>query len=105
MPYRVEERSELGIEPDDLRDYYFKNGKPELKHGCNEIYYESGSILGRGNYENGVRVGAWQFYYENGGIWQRGFYASNGYRLSNGDTWQYYDEEGNLEPFSRKQRC
>ena len=23
-----------------------------------------------------------------------GFYASNGYRLSNGDTWQHYDEEG-----------
>jgi len=36
---------------------------------------------------------------------QRGFYASNSYRLSNGDTWQHYDEEGNLEPFSRKQRC
>ena len=94
-------RSDLGIDPGDPRDYYFKNGKAEIKHGQNEIYYDNGNIFGKGYVDKGYRVGAWQYYYKDGTIWQRGFYVSNGHRLSNGDTWQFYDEEGNLEPFSK----
>ena len=41
-------------------------------------------------------------YYEDGKVMQRGFYLSNGSRLGieeYGDTWEHYDEEGNLECF------
>jgi antitoxin component YwqK of YwqJK toxin-antitoxin module len=92
----LDARSDLGIDPDDPRDYYFKNGKAEIKHGQNEIYYDNGNIFGKGYVDKGYRVGAWQYYYEAGTIWQRGFYVYNGHRLSNGDTWQYYDKEGSL---------
>ena len=97
-----DERSNLGIHPDDLRDYYFKNGKLELKHGQNEIYYDNGNICAKGYVDKGERVGAWQYYYEDGKVMQRGFYLSNGSRLGKkefGDTWEHYDEEGNLEFF------
>ena len=95
----LDARSDLGVDPDDPRDYYFENGKAEIKHGQNEIYYDNGNIFGKGYVYKGYRVGAWQYYYKYGAIWQRGFYVYNGRRLSNGDAWQYYDEEGNLEPF------
>ena len=101
-------RSDLGIDPGDPRDYYFKNGKAEIKHGQNEIYYDNGNICAKGYVDKGERVGAWQYYYEDGKVMQRGFYLSNGRRFGIeefGDTWEHYDEEGNLEPFSRKQRC
>ena len=97
-----DEREKLGIDPDDLRDYYFKNGKAEIKHGQNEIYYDNGNIFGKGYVDKGYRVGAWQYYYEDGKVMQRGFYLSNGSRLGieeYGDTWEHYDEEGNLECF------
>ena len=37
----LDARFDLGIDPDDVRDYYFKNGKPEIKNGQNEIYRAS----------------------------------------------------------------
>ena len=105
VPFGDEERSQLGIHPDDLRDYYFNNGKLELKHGQFELYYDSGNILAKGCYENGHRVGAWQIYYENGQIMQRGFCTSDGRRLGiedYGDTWEHYNEDGTLEFFCEK---
>ena len=100
-----DERAKLGIDPDDLRDYYFNNGKLELKHGQFELYYDNGNILAKGCYENGHRVGAWQIYYENGQIMQRGFCTSDGRRLGiedYGDTWEHYNEDGTLEFFCEK---
>ena len=97
-----DERVKLGIDPDDLRDYYFKNGKLKLKHGQFEAYYDNGNICAKGYVDKGIRVGAWQHYYEDGKVMQRGFYLSNGSRLGieeYGDTWEHYDEEGNLECF------
>ena len=97
-----DERAKLGIDPDDLRDYYFKNGKLKLKHGQFEAYYDNGNICAKGYVDKGIRVGAWQHYYEDGKVMQRGFYLSNGSRLGieeYGDTWEHYDEEGNLECF------
>lgn len=97
-----DERAKLGIDPDDLRDYYFKNGKLKLRHGQFELYYDNGNMLGKGFYEKGYRVGAWQYFHENGQIWQRGFFKSNGDRLGikeYGDTWEWFNEGGNLESF------
>ena len=97
-----DERAKLGIDPDDLRDYFFNNGKLELRHGQFELYYDNGNILAKGCYENGHRVGAWQIFYENGHIMARGFFTSDGSRLGieeYGDTWEHYDEDGTLEFF------
>ena len=97
-----DERAKLGIDPDDLRDYYFKNGKLKLRHGQFKLYYDNGNMLGKGFYEKGYRVGAWQYFHENGQIWQRGFFKSNGDRLGikeHGDTWEWFNEDGNLESF------
>ena len=55
-----DEREKLGIDPDDLRDYYFKNGKLKLKHGQFEAYYDNGNICAKGYVDKGKRVGAWQ---------------------------------------------
>ena len=95
----------LGIDSDDDRDYYFNNGKLELRDGQFELYYDSGNILGKGFYENGYKVGAWQSFYESGQIMQRGFYINEGNRFGIedwGDTWEHYDEDGRLESFCEK---
>ena len=100
-----DERAKLGIDPDDLRDYYFKNGKLKLKHGQFEAYYDNGNISAKGFVDKGIRVGAWQYYYEDGKVMQRGFYVSNGRRLGikdYGDTWEHYNEDGTLESFCEK---
>ena len=100
-----DERAKLGIDPDDLRDYCFINGKLKLKHGQFELYYDNGNILAKGFVDKGIRVGAWQYFYEDGKVMQRGFYVSNGRRLGikdYGDTWEYYNEDGTLEVFCEK---
>jgi len=37
----LDARFDLGIDPDDVRDYHFKNEKPEIKNGQNIIYRAS----------------------------------------------------------------
>ena len=100
-----DERAKLGVDPDDLRDYYFKNGKLKLKHGQFEAYYDNGNISAKGFVDKGIRVGAWQYFYEDGKVMQRGFYVSSCRRLGikdYGDTWEYYNEDGTPEVFCEK---
>ena len=82
------------------QEYYIKDGIKTLKNGHWEYLYDDGSLSGKGTYIDGVATGAWQLFYPNGKLSQRGFYYSNGKRVSKyeyGDTWEYYDEDGNLE--------
>ena len=116
VEFDKEIRSRLGIHPDDWRDHYIKDGKLEIKHGQNEIYYENGNLFGKGFVNQGYKEGAWQYFYEDGKICQRGFYVK-GHRFSKNRyyilsleegesleydkldyTWEHYDENGRKLP-------
>ena len=105
LSHDVDDRTLLGIHPDDKRNYYFKNGQLVLKHGQFEMYHDNGNLCSKGCYQDGHTIGAWQYYYASGQIMQRGFYVSNGRRLGikdYGDTWEHYNEDGTLEFFCEK---
>ena len=101
VEFDKEIRSRLGIHPDDWRDHYIKDGKLEIMHGQNEIYYENGNLFAKGFVNQGYREGAWQFFYEDGKIDQRGFYV-RGHSFSKKpryyNTWEHYDENGRKLP-------
>jgi antitoxin component YwqK of YwqJK toxin-antitoxin module len=88
----------LSIDKKDLRNYYLIDTKCELKDSSWVYLYDSGAIFGKGTYDKGYRVGAWQFFHENGVIAQRGFYRNNGTRFHGNDEdaylWKVYNEEG-----------
>ena len=112
----IDKRADLGIHLDDPRDHYIKDGKLEIKHGQNEIYYENGNLYGKGFVNQGYREGAWQYFYEDGKISARGFYVNgrrfsrNGYYILDLEedeeidcdkldyTWEDYDEYGRKLP-------
>ena len=116
VEFDKEIRSRLGIHPDDWRDHYINDGKLELMHGQNEIYYENGNLYGKGFVNQGYKEGAWQYFYEDGKIHQRGFYVKgrrfsrNGYYILDLEedeeidcdkldyTWEDYDEYGWKRP-------
>ena len=95
---QFDNRELLNLDKGDLRNYYLVNGKPELKDGSWLYLFDSGEIFGKGTYEKGFRVGAWQFFHENGVMAQRGFYKSDGIRFHGDDEdaylWKIYNEEG-----------
>ena len=95
---QFDNRELLNLDKGDLRNYYLANGKPELKDGSWLYLFDSGEIFGKGTYEKGFRVGAWQFFHENGFMAQRGFYKSDGSRFHGDDEdaylWKIYNEEG-----------
>jgi len=94
---QFDNRPLLNLDRKDLRNYYLVDSKPKLKDG-NWIYtYDSGAIFGKGTYNKGHRIGAWQFFHENGAIEQRGFYKNDGTRFHGDDdaySWKIYDEDG-----------
>jgi antitoxin component YwqK of YwqJK toxin-antitoxin module len=47
------------------------------KTGKWTLFYESGKILGTGNYKNDLRDGEWYYYYENGSTEQKGNYKND----------------------------
>ena len=83
----------------DLREFILVDGKKVYKHGHWEYLFDDGSVCARGTFINGYAEGFWQIFHENGKLSQRGFYIkSNRYSINEyGDTWEYYDEEGNSE--------
>ena len=95
---QFDNRPSLNLEKKDLRNYYFKNSNLKLKDGDWIYTYDSGAVFGKGTYDKGLRIGAWQFFHENGVIAQRGFYKNDGTRF-HGDRegaylWKIYDEDG-----------
>ena len=83
----------------DLREFILADGKKVYKHGHWEYLFDDGSVCARGTFINGYAEGFWQIFHENGKLSQRGFYIkSNRFSINEyGDTWEYYDEEGNSE--------
>ena len=82
------------------KEYYFKDGIKTLKDGHWEYLHDDGTLSAKGTFMNGIAVGAWQLFHTNGQLSQRGFYDFTGRRVSRyeyGDTWEYFDEEGNKE--------
>jgi len=56
-------------------------------------------LASKGTFIDGLPQGFWQFFHENGRISQRGVYI-DGSRFSKkeyGDTWEYFDENGDSE--------
>ena len=95
---QFDNRELLDLDKSDIRNYYLVNGKPKLKDGSWLYLFNSGQVFGKGTYEKGFRVGAWQFFHENGVMAQRGFYKSDGSRF-HGDNedaylWKIYNEDG-----------
>ena len=81
-------------------EYYFKDGVKTLKDGHWEYLYDDGTLCAKGTFMRGIPVGAWQKFHTNGQLSQRGFYDMTGCRVSKyeyGDTWEYYDKDGNKE--------
>ena len=95
---QFDNRPTLNLDKKDLRNYYIENSKPKLKDGYWIYTYDSGAIFGKGTYNKGFRIGAWQFFHENGVIEQRGFYKNDGTRFHGDDEDAYllkiYDEDG-----------
>ena len=86
-------------EDEDLREYILQDDIKILKHGHWEYLHDNGSLASKGTFIQGFPQGFWQFFHENGVIAQRGLYI-DGKRYSKkeyGDTWEYYDEEGECE--------
>ena len=83
----------------DLREFILVDGKKVFKHGHWEYLFDDGTVQSRGTFINGLAEGFWQIFHENGKLCQRGVYInSKRYSINEyGDTWEYYDEEGNSE--------
>ncbi|MDC0942854.1 hypothetical protein OAS63_06345 [Gammaproteobacteria bacterium] len=87
------------LEKDDQREYIVKDGRKVLKHGHWEYLHDNGALASKGTFIDGLPQGFWQFFHENGRISQRGVYI-DGSRFSKkeyGDTWEYFDENGDSE--------
>lgn len=100
--YIWENKEELGIKWYDFKDYYYNDGRLTPRDGQFELYYDSGSLLAKGYYEDGYRLGAWQYFHENGQLWQRGFYKGSGERhgiRDYGDTWEWFREDGSIDRY------
>lgn len=67
-----------------------KNGK---KDGKWILYYDSGKILGVGEFKNGKKIGYWKFYFENGLVESEGNYTQNG---KQDGIWKEYFSHGGL---------
>lgn len=83
----------------DFREFIFVDGEKVYKHGHWEHLYDDGTVQSKGTFINGLAEGFWQIFHPNGQLNQRGFYiGSERYSINEyGDTWEYYDEDGNSE--------
>ena len=71
----------VGLDKDDKRNYYLVNGKPVLKDGQFEVYFENGNLWFKGFYQNGLHVGMHQYFSPDGEFSCLGVYKSNGERF------------------------
>ncbi len=67
----------------------FKNGKPE---GSWVLFYDTGQVQMKDQYNNGLRQGPHESYFANGQLWSKGHFA-NGQREG---YWQGYNEDGTV---------
>jgi len=56
-------------------------------------YHPGKQVKGKGNYDNGVKIGDWIFYFPNGKVEQKGKYDKKGRPQ---DLWKWYYENGSL---------
>lgn len=56
-------------------------------------YHANGKTKGKGNYDNGAKVGEWVFYHPNGKTEQKGKYDKKGRPQ---DLWKWFYDNGNL---------
>ena len=56
-------------------------------------YHPSGKTKGKGNYDNGIKIGDWIFYHANGKVEQKGKYDKKGRPQG---LWQWHYESGSI---------
>ena len=80
-------------ELEDIRGVFYEINKENPYTGKVNIYYESGEIKIKGNYENGVMNGESIIYYESGQVKSRQNYKDG---LENGEAILYWGD-GNIK--------